>query len=298
MGYYVPDTLKKLDNWVLWRIEDTGKGKASKVPYSAKTGRRASTADRQTWTSYEEACARLEYDDFAGIGFVFTPDTGLVFIDIDDCITHDGEESAFAAEIQALFPGTYTEISQSETGLHIICKGILPHAIKRKEIELYSSGRYMAFTGNATSPTEPQEGQGGINTLISRYKPAEVKIQRFTGNSCRQTAEELIEVIQRSRQGAKFERLFAGDWTGYKSQSEADQAFINIVNYFSKSSDAVINELWQRSKLSDRAKGARPDYIASMIENARNTYTGSQTKGAINRSRVTDQPETKRKRAF
>lgn len=288
MGYYVPETLQKLDNWVLWRLEDTGKGKPSKVPYSPITGRRASTIDRRTWGSYDEAVMRLEYGDFSGLGFVFTEAEGLVFIDLDNCFTPDGEETEFAKEVQALFPGCYMEISQSEKGIHIVCKGHLPRAIKREEIEVYSWGRYMAFTGNATSGAEPQEAQAGINALIQRYAPTEPQKapQRAYTGSNEISEEKLLELILNSRQGEKFAKLLSGDITGYKSQSEADMAFIAIANAFSNGDDSLIWALWQRSKLSERRKGARPDYITRTIESAKRTHTGSKTKTSNRNNRI------------
>lgn len=300
MGYYVPETLRKLDNWVLWRLEYTGKGKPAKVPYSPATGRRASTTDPATWGSYAEAVLRLNYGDYNGIGFVFTANSGLVFIDLDECFTPEGEETAFAKDIQALFPGSYTEISQSESGLHIVCKGILPQAIKRPEIEVYATGRYMAFTGNATSDTEPQEAQESINTLIQRYGRTEPPQAPQTAymNTCALSEEELLQVILKSRQGAKFEKLLAGDTAGYSSPSEADQAFINIANYFCGGDEKKILALWRRSKLSERRKGQREDYLARTIKAAQRTATEGKTAGKIDRSRVTDQPQNKRKRRF
>ena len=300
MGFYVPETLRSLDNWVVWRLEDNNKGKPLKVPYSPATGLRASTTDRSTWGSYAEAVLRLDYDAYNGLGFVFSADSGLVFIDLDNCFTPEGEETALAKEIQALFPGSYAEISQSENGLHIVCKGILPQAIKRPEIEVYSWGRYMAFTGNATSLTEPQEAQESINTLIQKYgrtEPPQAPLKPYKSNIAL-SEEELLAVILKSRQGAKFKKLLSGDTTGYSSHSEADQAFINIANYFCNGDEEMILALWRRSRLSERRKGQREDYLSRTIKKAQRDATGSRTAGKIDRSRLSDQPTAKRKRRF
>ena len=291
MGFYVPDTLRKIDNWILWRLEPKGQGKPDKVPYSPKGGK-AKTNDRRTWGSYEEAITALENGDFSGLGFVFSRADGLVFIDLDSCITPDGEETQLAKDIQALFPGSYAEISQSETGLHIVCKGILPQAVNNRKmgVEMYSWGRFMAFTGNATSPTEPQIAQEGINTLYRQLKPhtdpPEAPQRPRIANRA-QSTDEIQEIILSGRQGEKFARLLAGDWTGYSSQSEADQAFIAIANAFC-ADDKSILELWGRSELSKRKKGQRPDYVARMIKNAQETYTGGRTSNRGRRRNMVD----------
>lgn len=271
MGYYVPETLKGLNNWLVQR---------DKVPYSPKTGRRASPTDRSQWGSYQEAVDRLEFGDgFHGLGFAFSESDNLVFIDLDNCLDEYGEMSEAAANIAALFPDSYIEISQSETGLHIVCKGRISRSFRRDDIglEVYSWGRYMAFTGNALSRTEPQEAQEALDRIFTLYAPKTPPQRRtapHSGSTCL-TADAVIQAIQRSKQGAKFDRLFSGDFSEYSSQSEADQAFINIVNHFSGSDERLILAIWQRSKLSERPKGNRPDYICRMISNARATHTGA-----------------------
>ena len=298
MGYYVPETMKQLNNWVVWSIEKTAKGKVAKIPYNPKTGRKASTTDRKTWASYEEAVTRKNHGDFDGIGFVFTEESGLVFIDLDDCFTADGEETTLAQEVQALFPGTYTEVSQSENGLHIVCLGSIPKAFKRAEIEVYTKGRYMAFTGNATSPTEPQKAQECINTLFERYAHTEPQKAPQSKPQLKSnlSIEIALENIKRSKQGAKFEKLLAGDWSNYNSQSEADQAFISIAHHFCHGDNEMILTLWERSGLSARSKAKRNEYVYRMIENARRTHTGSATKRIYQRSGVTDQTQKNRRR--
>lgn len=272
MGYYVPETLKGLNNWLVQR---------DKVPYSPKTGRRASPTDRSQWGSYQEAIDRLKFgDSFHGLGFAFSESDNLIFIDLDHCIDEYGEMSEAAANIAALFPDSYTEISQSETGLHIVCKGKIRRSFRRDDIglEVYSCGRYMAFTGNALSPTEPQEAQEALDRIFTLYAPKtppQSRTEPHGGRYTGLTAEAVIQAIQRSKQGAKFDRLFSGDFSEYSSQSEADQAFINIVNHFSGSDERLILAIWQRSKLSERPKGNRQNYIYRMISNARETHTGA-----------------------
>lgn len=306
MGYFVPETLQKLPQWLVWRLEYQNKGKASKVPYNAKTGYKASPTNSKHWTSYEEAITAFEFGDFNGIGFVLSPEDNLVFIDIDNCII-DGELNPFAEEILAMFPDTYAEISQSETGLHIICKGQICKAIKRKEIEIYSEGRYLAFTGNAISPTEPQSAQGALNILLSKYAVTEPPEAPKTAYSkSRLTAEEIIYKVCNGKDSAKYTLLHNGEWEKavavnglpYSSRSEAELAYIARVNYFANGDEELIRQVWASSKLSERSKGKRIDYLLRTIKAAKRTATGSKTLSIVNRSGITDQIKNKRKRAF
>ena len=290
MGYYVPSTLKTRPNWLVWRFEDRGNTKPSKVPYSPKTKHGASVTNCKHWVSYDEALNYFQYGgEYDGLGYVFTEESGLVFIDIDNCIADNGEESPLAAELQELFKGTYIELSQSEKGLHIICKGEIPNPTGNKRddigLEIYADKRYIAFTGNAINIVEPTDQQNAINAVFSKYfpkatqEPQDQQKQAETGNfeGC---IEDKIIIIRASKQGAKFEALHNGKWAGiYSSQSEADQAYINIVNYFTGGNDELTKEIWRDSELSKRPKGKRIDYIQGMIRKAKISATECRTSG-------------------
>lgn len=295
MGFFVPETLKNCNQWIVQR---------EKVPYSPKTGHKCSVTDPAHWASYGEALERLENGNFDGLGFVFTAKDDLVFIDLDDCLDEDGDPNEFATEILSLIPETYTETSQSETGLHIVCRGRIPKTIKRKEIEIYSSGRYMAFTGNATSTTEPQKAQKALNILYGRFKPTE-STQSTHKAYChtKGSIEDIIQRIEQSRQGERFKLLHAGRWEEarnadgkpYGSQSEADLAYMNIVHFFASGDPEAVKAIFASSGLADRDKGRRVDYIErTLVKASTNSCQAWQRKA--NRQHITDFEAPKRKR--
>lgn len=305
MGYYVPDTLKTRQNWLVWRFEDTGNRKLAKVPYSPKTGTKASVTNAKHWATYNDAVNYFQYGgNFDGIGFVFTEADNLVFIDLDECITENGEETPLAAELQELFKDTYIELSQSERGLHIICKGVIPRAFKQKEIEVYTKGRYMAFTGNAINTVEPTAQQTALNALFSKYAPKETQEpqqQKIASKTA--DFEAVINSIKASKQAVLFEDLSNGEWDKYKhypSQSEADQAFINIINFFTGGNDNLTKQIWNASEPSKRPKGKRPDYIKAMIENAKKTANqgniGGYTRTRIKTAEIDTNPVKSKRR--
>lgn len=281
MGYYVPNTLKQYNQWVVW--DET------KTPYSPITRGKAKTNNPATWGSYEQAVDFMQYGgEFKGVGFVFTDNDDLVFIDLDHCIDDAGEISGTAEEVLKMFSDSYIELSQSETGLHIICKGSIKKSFRNDSegIEVYSSGRYMAFTGNALQPCEPRLKLDELETLCKRYDKkygqpkATQKPQnaRLTPNNLK--VDEVIQNIIKSRQGAKFKALHAGAWESigiYPSQSEADQAYFNIVNFFTGGNDELTEAVYACSELSNRAKGQRIDYIKRTIAEAKRTATGCKT---------------------
>lgn len=137
--------------WVLWRYE-TRNGKRTKVPFSAVTGRPASTTKKQNWTTHNNACQEIvnpkngtgHYD---GVGFVFTDEDPYVGIDLDKCISDEGVIEEWALEIITALD-SYTEYSPSGKGFHIYIRSKkTSDRCRTGRLEIYSTGRYFTFTG-------------------------------------------------------------------------------------------------------------------------------------------------------
>lgn len=146
----IPAELKILNQFV---------GHKNKIPIDLKTGKNASSVDPSTWVNYYFALSNFEKWKCDGIGFVFRPP--YVGIDLDDCVI-DGKINPFGEEVVTKMQ-SYTELSPSKTGIHIICKGQIPRSVKRKEIEIYTEGRFFTMTGNV------------IKNLPVHFRSAEIK---------------------------------------------------------------------------------------------------------------------------
>ena len=172
----IPTELKALPQWVCWREEPRDNGKMAKPPVDPKTGSNASTTNPDTWGTYDQA---LEYyEEFkesgcCGPGFVFTKGDPYVGIDLDDCLDH--ETKAMEPKAQEIVQdfNSYTEVSVSGTGLHIIVKGELPSAgINKGGIEMYGDRRYFTMTGCMLPGTNPtiEDRQEMVLDLYSRLQ--------------------------------------------------------------------------------------------------------------------------------
>jgi putative DNA primase/helicase len=139
----IPEELKVRPQWLVWRAVGE---KPDKVPYSARTGRKASSTDLLTWSTFEEAMEAYENREYAGLGFVFCSGDPYTGIDLDKCVDENGEVAAWALEIVRNFD-SYTELSATGTGLHIIVRGDVPNR-RKNEIEVYSSKRFFTMTGH------------------------------------------------------------------------------------------------------------------------------------------------------
>ena len=140
----IPEELKVRPQWVVWKAVGE---KPDKVPYSARTGRKASSTDLMTWSTFEEAQGAYKSGVYAGVGFVFSSGDPFAGVDLDRCVDpKTGEVAVWAREIARYFD-SYTELSASGTGIHIIVKGEMPNR-RKDEVEVYSSKRFFTVTGH------------------------------------------------------------------------------------------------------------------------------------------------------
>ncbi|MBI5725044.1 MAG: hypothetical protein HZA50_13870 [Planctomycetes bacterium] len=156
----IPSCLKELDQWVCWRYEPGEKGESRKIPYAARTGRKASSTDMATWCDFEDAVAAAgKYD---GIGFVFSDDDGFCGIDLDNCLDDSGNLQDWAKEVIEHF-NTYSEISPSGKGLKLFFRGCKPDFAqctvrgrgpgKSGRLEIFDKERYFTVTGRLWTAT-------------------------------------------------------------------------------------------------------------------------------------------------
>lgn len=108
----LPHKLKCLKQWVIVR---NGVPKNAKYP-----DQNAKSNDSSTLSSFDQAIAAFRAGHGDGIAFVFTADDCFVGIDLDSCRDPlTGTISDWAQQIVDEFP-TYTEVSGSGTGLHLL----------------------------------------------------------------------------------------------------------------------------------------------------------------------------------
>lgn len=145
--------MKSLIQWIGWQeVPKSEWGKPAKIPFCFKTSRKIDGQDPANWTTYAEAKALNK-----NVGFVLTKDDPYFCIDLDNAFV-DGAWSKHIDRILSWFPGAYVEVSHSGKGLHIFgkCIGGFPEHRKKikfgnDEVELYTSGRFIAFSEQGTS---------------------------------------------------------------------------------------------------------------------------------------------------
>lgn len=269
---YVCEALKALNNWCVWNLEKIN-GRDTKVPYDIVTGRKASTTDRRTWRSFGLVYDMLKTDclPYNGLGLMISD--GIVFVDVDHCIDEDGTISQVGQDVLSAFPDSYAEISQSCHGIHILTKGCIPRSFKNSKtgVEVYASGRYCAYTGNAIRAQAPTDEQSGIDYIFHKYATKQScgkKARDFSLPECHSDSWIIRHASDISGQkGRNFQALFAGDTSAYPSPSEADSALCTLLAFWTDRNPEQINRLFRSSGLY-RPKWEREDYRRKTINHA------------------------------
>ncbi|MDE6833447.1 MAG: hypothetical protein K2J39_04270 [Ruminococcus sp.] len=258
----IPDELKRCPQWVCWRSEPDPKSHSGikKIPVNPKTGGQAMSNNPETWSDFQTAVTASR--DYSGIGFMFSG-SGYFGVDLDDCLPeidgfYWGEKNFVSDFVDGL--KSYTELSQSCHGLHIICRGKLPEGARRKgKFEMYDKGRYFIMTGNPLDPDDVlpvMDCTESIKPLHSKYLSAD-KPKKFAPAPTVSIPEipvnlpvyEIIEKALASKSGDKFRRLYNGDFSDYPSQSEADMAFCNMLAFWGGRDITKMDDIFRQSGL-------------------------------------------------
>ena len=141
----IPQALKGVPGWVLWRYWWNGKN-WTKPPYNVE-GVKIDHTDPENWVDYSTALQAYQRGEFDGIGFSLGAMDSLGGADIDHCIKDGKIESWALSIIDEL--GGYAEVSPSGTGVRVF--GLTSRTVKGRkkgDVEMYCDGRYLTVTGH------------------------------------------------------------------------------------------------------------------------------------------------------
>lgn len=149
----LPDGLLDRDQWVCWRRQQRD-GKLTKVPINPQTSQFASATDADRWDDFTTARKAVVDGSADGVGFVFTDGDPFVGVDLDDCrVPETGTVTDEAATIVETLD-SYTEVSPSGTGVHVLVEGDLPDGRNRRDwAECYETARFFTVTGDHVADT-------------------------------------------------------------------------------------------------------------------------------------------------
>jgi len=272
------EELQEYDHFVVWKKTPENK----KIPFDPASKSLARTDDPNTWGNLDQALTALKTGKYHGIGFVFSEDDPFTGIDIDHCVSknHGPEKQEpyiYTDEASKLITDlwSYTELSPSKTGLHILVQGTIPEGRRKHSVEVYATGRYFTITTNQVKGTpetiearQPQLDQlyASLSSQQNRRQAApQQEYQIFVSD------EKVLEKACNARNGQDFKSLYDGNISGFQSKSHADWQLVLWLLYYSNDDVGQVKRLFLRSKLVDE-KTLRPtkgtDYLSYTIERA------------------------------
>lgn len=229
------------------------------MPYRAdNTDVGAKSNDPDTWSSYEQAQRVADENEEYEIGFVFSENDDIIGVDLDhvrDPNTREVED--WAREVIDRLD-SYTEISPSGTGYHILVRGSMPSGRKRHgNVEMYDNGRFFTVTKNRVPDTEyhVKEREGAIKVVHHKYlkreekKGSEENTATPDPDSISMSDKEVLRRAKDSRNGDAFEALWSGDTAGYDSQSEADAALCSKLAFWTGGDPEQMDRIFRASGL-------------------------------------------------
>ena len=286
-----PQELRELRQWIVWgRGRLRKNGKYEKVPYTPTTGQKADPTNPTTWGSYEEAYAAE--GGYEGIGFMFSADDPYTGIDLDHCRDPETGRLEGWAMSHVVQQDSYTEISPSGTGVHIIVRAQKPGKRSRKgDVEMYDRDHFFTITGQhlADTPATIEDRAEEVSALYAfifwRDEP-DPNEQEEVGLPKNWSDEQLLAAAMRGKKGARFHRLWVGDASDYLTgdgtpdESAADLALCRYLAFWTGRNRERIDRLFRQSGLM-RPKWERANYrertMSSAIDSTKQTYTGTAT---------------------
>ena len=180
----LPEPLKAIPGWLVWRYEWDGK-KWQKVPYypgagMKRNGKQGLPDDRANLAAFDDALACLNNGrNYSGLGLAMLPEWGIVGLDFDD---KQGEGlHPLAAEASQF---TYVEKSPSGGGLRCFFSGSVTGIEGKRngkganagKIEIFTGNGFLTVTGNRINTLDieplPQDFATKLLATINDNRPA------------------------------------------------------------------------------------------------------------------------------
>ncbi len=267
--------MKSYNQWCVWKYEDHGGPKPTKVPYSSRWASPVSVTNPNTWSDFASTLQAINSGEVSGAGFVLSEDDPYGFIDLDNAwqkneagvFIHQDPQGVHDRQVKIYNAfDSYTERSPSGEGLHIIVRTPgAPNGRKRSSIELYTSARYMTMTGDVFKAS-PINERGELFEILWKELGGPASVHSVVGDIIeRNSDEEVFNMASGAVNGVKFLDLWNGHWNQYyTSQSEADFALVDILAFYTQNR-LQIERLFRNSALGQRDKAKRADYMNFMV---------------------------------
>lgn len=252
----IPDELKQSMMWAgsTYKILDPKTGRRDKAPRNIYTGDRISVTSPEGWVTFEEAVN----SGYPAIGMRLTKDDPYTVIDIDKSENQD--DTAFARKVFSSFD-SYSELSKSEKGVHIILKASSEQGRRNRNIEIYSQERYIICTGKVLNGRfDIEEGGKTLEDLKATLRPFDNPDALPIMNSQEEIENDdsILKRMFSAENGEKIEELFRTKPKPGDDWSQLDAQLAQHIAFYTKNHNQALR-LFRKSALY-RGDGSKVGY--------------------------------------
>jgi putative DNA primase/helicase len=299
----IPDELKAVERWTLWKPKPKADGSFEKPPVLVSDGYTYATkTNPEHWSTFDAAVASLErhgklhgrQHNVCGLTFHFGG--GFTGIDFDNCIdpeTREITDPEVAEFIQAL--GTYTEFSPSGTGLRCIVAGKLPGPnVQTDFVEMWDNSNGCATMTGAKlewAPSTVAPAGEALGRLYQRAKASTAKKPEISATASPVTADQTagrpvtppageVPDDEVRRAAGIVNKKFDALWNGGGDDGNESRGDIRLANILAglcgPSGEAQVARLMKQSgrnrdKFDERRK--KGTYLSFTVQKAFKTRT-------------------------
>lgn len=257
----IPVPLQKRDQWIVMK---------DKTPIKPRSEWEHPSKELSFTSAYRNA-KKLNGEP----AYILQPDDPFAVVDFDDV----GPPEAVGAEVRDIVVDldTYTEVSRSGEGLHLVCEGTrLPERSQKGnldnhgKVEVFDAGQPIVLTGNQIGPFETiSEGGDPFQELQRQYLPEQTSAiesssdrpstslkdlsEGSTASNSRDIQRTLEEYAKTDDVGCHAQRALdrwqspAGSFFGFQSASEADLAFVSDLAFWCNNDAPLIDDCFRKS---------------------------------------------------
>jgi putative DNA primase/helicase len=165
----LPAHLKKMNRWLAWSLVPDG-DRLKKIPINIRSGGFAASDDPTTWCSFEDAAAYVAANAGSGIGFALGKEVGVVVVDFDKTRATASDEwpEWMLSEVEKL--DSFTEVSASGRGMHVLCLGSVPSNMNRQgsHTEVWDSNKDVLLHGRRVRRSEGTAAAQSVSVAQTR----------------------------------------------------------------------------------------------------------------------------------
>ncbi|QRV14897.1 hypothetical protein JMJ58_18585 [Haloterrigena salifodinae] len=230
---------------------------------------------------FQDACRKAKKRN-GEVAFVLNPKDPFVILDFDHVRQTDPGRTSGEVENIIERLSTYTELSRSGTGFHLVCIGaMLPDKVEsgqlheKGKIEVFDSGQYVVLTGNQVRPFDPirdfnEKGTTDDSPLLElqrEYLPertelsndgkrkADFDLENVSDQSLYLTPQEIRRTIEEyKKSGNQPAKRALNRWDSpegssleFASSSEADLGFVSDLAFWCREDAHLIDQCFRQS---------------------------------------------------